>query len=388
MPPFPVQNQFILLLTVTFKSIAIVLFLAFLDSTSKLCLKDLSKEVTEELTSRLNSNRDVLNRFYRSFGLDLDLLHGKRGRRVNIGDIFPDTPVKLLKEVFEALKLYDLAEFLEKVTKRRTLRPALPLKEIEKLSNANRPIKVYGKVKVLIIELEFCEASEPTAGNEAARRVGSFFKNLNSENEITSLTSNISEELFEHIEYLMEVKSEEEASDRIAEKREVHLKTCLEKKIPEERSWYLRKPVSTRKGRRTQRQRAFFDSLLEEPQLGINTKREEATLVPNTDDQLLSVFRKQEPAMRNELKELKEKREQWKNERKPSIEKEIKENKEELKKQNEKVEMAVSTVIDRWKDLQANDEGWISLILSNGNTNEWGYNSRSNQASNFSARSI
>ena len=362
--------------------------LAFVDSTSKLCLKDLSKEVTEELTSRLNSNRDVLNRFYRSFGLDLDLLYGKRGRRVNIGDIFPDTPVKLLKEVFEALKLYDLAEFLEKATKRRTLRPALPLKEIEKLSNANRPIKVYGKVKVLIIELEFCEASEPTAGNEATRRVGSFFKNLNSQNEITSLTSNTSEELFYDIECLMEVKSEEEAGDRIAEKREVHLKTCLEKKIPEERPWYVRKPVSTRKGRRTQRQRALFDSLLEEPQLGINTKRQEATLVPNTDDQLLSVFRKQEPAMRNELKELKEKREQWKNERKASIEKQIKEKKEELKKQNEKDEMAVSTVIDKWKDLQANDEGWISLILSNGNTNEWGYNSRSNQASNFSARSI
>ena len=345
--------------------------LAFVDSTSKLCLKDLSKEVTEELTSRLNSNRDVLNRFYRSFGLDLDLLYGKRGRRVNIGDIFPDTPVKLLKEVFEALKLYDLAEFLEKVTKRRTLRPALPLKEIEKLSNANRPIKVYGEVKVLIIELEFCEASEPTAGNEATRRVGSFFKNLNSQNEITSLTSNTSEELFHDIEYLM-VKSEEEAGDRIAE----------------ERPWYVRKPASTRKGRRTQRQRALFDSLLEEPQLGINTKRQEATLVPNTDDQLLSVFRKQEPAMRNELKELKEKREQWKNERKASIEKQIKEKKEELKKQNEKDEMAVSTVIDKWKDLQANDEGWISLILSNGNTNEWGYNSRSNQASNFSARSI
>ena len=318
-------------------------------------MKDLSTEVTEELTSRLNSNRDVLNRFYQSFGLDLDLLYNKRGRRVNIGDIFPDTPVKLLKEVFEALKLYDLAEFLEKVTKRRTLRPALPLKEIEKLSNANRPIKVYSKVKVLIIELEFCEASEPTAGNEAARRVGSFFKNLNSQNEITSLTSNISEELFQDIKNLRRVKSEEEAGDSIAEKREVHLKTCLEKKIPEERSGYLRTPVGIWIGRR--RQRPLFESHLEELQLGINTKRQEATLVPNTDDQLLSVFRKQEPAMRNELKELKEKREQWKNERKPSIEKQIKEKKEEVKKQNEKVEMAVSTAIDKWKDLQANNEG-------------------------------
>ena len=79
---------------------------------------------------------------------------------VNIGKIFPDTPVKLLKEVFEALKLFDFAEFLEKATKPRTLRPALPLKEIENLSNVNnRPTKVYSKAKVLIVDV--CEACEP-----------------------------------------------------------------------------------------------------------------------------------------------------------------------------------------------------------------------------------
>ena len=65
-----------------------------------------------------------------------------------------------LKEVFEALKLFDFAEFLEKATKPRTLRPALPLKEIEKLSNVNnRPTKVYSKAKVLIVGI--CEACEP-----------------------------------------------------------------------------------------------------------------------------------------------------------------------------------------------------------------------------------
>lgn len=67
-------------------------------------------ELTEELTSKLNKNKDVLNRFYRSFGLDPDLMQDELGRR-NIGKIFPDTPVKLLKEVFEALKLYDFAEY-------------------------------------------------------------------------------------------------------------------------------------------------------------------------------------------------------------------------------------------------------------------------------------
>ena len=137
-------------------------------------MKDLSKEVTEELTFRLNKNPDVLNRFYRSFGLNPDLLYDVcDGSSPNIGKIFPDTPIKLLKEVFEALNLYDFAEFLEKVTKRRKLRPALPLKEIEKLSNvSNRPTKVYSKAKVLIVG--FGEAY-PSFENYDVETAGSFF---------------------------------------------------------------------------------------------------------------------------------------------------------------------------------------------------------------------
>ena len=141
-------------------------------------------ELTEELTSKLNRNKDVLNRFYRSFGLDPDLLHDELDRR-SIGTIFPDTPVKLLKEVFEALKLYDFAEFLEKATKPRTLRPALPLKEIEKLSDAsNRPTKVYSKAKVLIVDV--CGAFKKSA-NKDVETAGSFFKAQNSRNEVTTL---------------------------------------------------------------------------------------------------------------------------------------------------------------------------------------------------------
>ena len=306
--------------------------------------------MTEELTFRLNRNKVILHRFYRSFGLHPDLLHDGRDRRENIGNIFPDTPVKLLKEVFEALKLYDFVEFLEKATKLRTLHLALPLKEIEKISDANHPTKVYSKVEVLIIE--FCEATETTAGNEAAR-IGSFFKNLNSRNEITSLTSTFSEKLLEDLQDLIKYKSEEESDDRIAEKREAELKTFLEGKIPD--SWYAKKRFgkeSAKMGRRL--------SVLELEKLG-NTMRPEATFPPITYEQLLSVFRKEEPAMRNELKELKEKREKWKNERKPRIEKEIKQKEEELKKETEKFEMALSTGIDKWKELQANDEGWIIL---------------------------
>ena len=194
----------------TFVNFRFCFCLVFADSTSKLCLKDLSMELTEELTYKLNRNKDVLNRFYRSFGLDPDLLHDELDRR-NIGKIFPDTPVKLLKEVFEALKLYDFAEFLEKATKPRTLRPALPLKEIEKLSSvSNRPTKVYSKAKVLIVDV--CEACETSADNDV-ETAGSFFKAQNSRNEVTTLKTDSFKELLEDLDGLARGKRKEESDD-------------------------------------------------------------------------------------------------------------------------------------------------------------------------------
>ena len=77
------------------------------------------------------------------------------------------------------------------------------------------------------------------------------------------------------------------------------------------------------------------------------------------DEQLLTLFSKEEPAMRNELKQLTEKREQWKTERKPLIQKQIKEKEEEMKQESEKFEMAVLSVIDKWIELHPNDKGSI-----------------------------
>ena len=311
-------------------------------------------ELTEELTSKLNRNKDVLNRFYRSFGLDPDLLHDELDRR-NIGTIFPDTPVKLLKEVFEALKLYDFAEFLEKATKPRTLRPALPLKEIEKLSSvSNRPTKVYSKAKVLIVDV--CEACETSADNDV-ETAGSFFKAQNSRNEVTTLKTDSFEDLLADLNGLKRSMRKEESGDSRAQIREAHLKNLLKNKIPD--SWiklkvregfrplpgfpddsYLRQEVEI--SRRLQRMGRF------------NTER---------DEQLLTLFSKEEPAMRNELKQLTEKREQWKTERKPLIEKQIKEKEEEMKQESEKFEMAVLSVIDKWIELHPNDKGSISYAL-------------------------
>ena len=310
-------------------------------------MKDLSKEFTEELTSKLNRNKDILNRFYRSFGIDPDLLQGKLGRR-NIGKIFPDTPVKLLKEVFEALKLYDFAEFLEKATKPRTLRPALPLKEIEKLSSvSNRPTKVYNKAKVLIVDV--CESS---ADNDIETAV-SFFKAQNSRNEVTTLKIDSFKELLEDLDGLARGKREEESDDIRTQKRETHLKRLLKNKIPD--SWIKLK--ATKKFKETGKERDIRREVyLDERRMQLIIQRFNIT----KDEQLLTLFSKEEPAMRNELKELTEKREQWKSERKPLIEKQIKEKVEELKKETEKFEMAFLSDIDKWIEIHTNDKGSIS----------------------------
>ena len=311
-------------------------------------------ELTGELTSKLNRNKDVLNRFYRSFGLDPDLLHDELDRR-SIGTIFPDTPVKLLKEVFEALKLYDFSEFLEKATKPRTLRPALPLKEIEKLSDAsNRPTKVYSKAKVLIVDV--CGAFKKSA-NKDVETAGSFFKAQNSRNEVTTLKTDYFKELLADLENLARRLREENSDDSRAQTREALLKELLKNKIAD--SWIKLKAIE-------EFRELYPDELcLEEEEdeicmqrmLRFNTKKDEQLLTEKT------LFSKEEPAMRNELKELTEKREQWKTERKPLIEKQLKEKKEELKKETEKFEMAVLSVIDKWIELHPNDKGSISYPL-------------------------
>ena len=145
--------------------------------------------MTTELTSRLLSDATALDRFYRSFGLDSTKFYSRRGQW-SITEFFPDTPIKMLKEVFEALKLYDLVELLERVTKPRTLHPALSLKEIETLEDAsNRPTKFYNKAEVLIIQDD-----EGIVGNNV-EKIGTFFQTLNSQTQVTTLRMEPREDL-------------------------------------------------------------------------------------------------------------------------------------------------------------------------------------------------
>ena len=152
--------------------------------------------MTTELTYRLLSDPTALDRFYRSFGLDTTKFYSRRGQW-SITEFFPDTPIKMLKEIFEALKLYDLVELLERVTKPRTLHPALSLKEIATLQDASdRPTKFYSKAEVLIIQND-----ENVVGNNA-EKIGIFFKALNSQTQVTLLSMEPRKKLLDELYWL------------------------------------------------------------------------------------------------------------------------------------------------------------------------------------------
>ena len=151
----------------------------------KLCLKDLSSELMRKLKGRLKNDQTAFEQICRSFGIDRSLFLSRESIFSGILSMFPDTPVKLLKEVFEALQLYDLIDLLEEGKPRatRSLRPVLRLQEIEKLRNPNdRPISYHSSVAVLIIDfLETCDTEE----NFDTKGIEKFFKGLNTKSEVT-----------------------------------------------------------------------------------------------------------------------------------------------------------------------------------------------------------
>ena len=145
----------------------------------KLCWKDLGSEVIGKLNARLKNDQTAAKQILQTFGIDISPSFYWTIKFCEILSMFPDTPLKLLKEVFEALQLYDLIDLLEEGKPRatRSLRPALRLQEIEKLRNPDdRPISYHSSVAVLIID--FAE----TCDTEGIKK---FFKGLNTKSEVT-----------------------------------------------------------------------------------------------------------------------------------------------------------------------------------------------------------
>ena len=300
-------------------------FLSPTDSSFNLCLKDLSKAVTAEISFRLETDFTALEQFCQSFGLDRQKLHlSMRGKsRQEIIELFPDTPVTLLRDVFRKLELYDLVELLEKV-RPSTLR-AIPAKEMDKLLNANnkRPTKFFSKAEVLIIDY-FDFAAVEKANIE---RIGSFFKDLNSKSQVAEITAEVTfKQRFEDINKLRERSAMEWNNQRRAKDKETMLKELLKEKFPN----------SGYKG--TERR----------PSADLTRKK-----------QLLSRFYEQESAMKKRLGELVLERGKTKFKKKEifkEIEQKVEELQGELPEQTEKFKMAISSVLDK-RIRQTKDKG-------------------------------
>lgn len=170
--------------------------------------------MTAELSCRLRADPTALQRFHQAFGLDPEKLQPHLLDK--IGEFFPDTPVKLLRDVFEELQLLDLVEMLEKV-KPRTLRTSLPLKIV---NVSGRPTKLYSKAEVLIIGYSDREAAVDAYPD--VDKIGSFFQALNS----TRLTVKVA--CARQLDELKYKKMKEGSNIH----KETKLKELLEKKLP------------------------------------------------------------------------------------------------------------------------------------------------------------
>lgn len=223
-----------------------------------------------------------------------------------------------MSNVFEELQLYDLVELLE-TGKPRALRPVIPLSEMEKIRNPSyRPTKFCNETEVLLIN--YSEGG--TVGN-ITQRIGSFFKALNSQSNVTTLEAKGMAELLENLFILKKSMCEGDSNDLEEIKTEAllkeHLKEMKAKGVKDTFVW------STMAGRPV---RVFSKK--------------------TPDKEILS----------KHLEDVIEKRQQWTNQMKPKLEREIKQNEEELQRKHNKLQITLSAILEKWI-CYANDEGWL-----------------------------
>ena len=133
-----------------------------------------------KIQERLERHRDAFKRVLESFGITK-----KTSRLRNFSSIFqlfPDTPVTMLKDVFEALQLYDLLELLEiKSTKpHRSLQLAYTLDEIKKLNGVgDLPTTYHSCGAVLII------ADDENVSSASA--IKTLFTDLDNKSDVTEI---------------------------------------------------------------------------------------------------------------------------------------------------------------------------------------------------------
>ena len=141
----------------------------------------MDRGVISKIQNRLNSDDDALKRVLQSYGIT------KKPSRLSnfpsIFHLFPDTPVTMLKDVFEALQLYDLLELLEMksaIKPQRSLQLAYTLDEIKKLNEvADLPTTYHSCGAVLIITDDENVSS--------ASAIKTFFTDLDNKSDVTEI---------------------------------------------------------------------------------------------------------------------------------------------------------------------------------------------------------
>ena len=153
--------------------------MVFSDPTLRLVHVD--TRVISKIQERLERDLDALKRVLQSFGITEKTLLWRN--LSSIFQFFPDTPVTMLKDVFEALQLYDLLELLESksaIKPHSSLQLAYTLDEIKKLNGvADLPTTYHSCGAVLII-----------TGDEnvsSASAIKTLFTDLDNKSDVTEI---------------------------------------------------------------------------------------------------------------------------------------------------------------------------------------------------------
>ena len=137
--------------------------------------------VISKIQERLERDSDAFKRVLQSFGITKNPLPLRNFS--SIFQLFPDTPVTMLKDVFEALQLYDLLELLElksAIKPHTSLQLAYTLDGIKKMNGvADLPTTYHSCGAVLIITND--------ANVSSASAIKTFFTDLDNKSDVTEI---------------------------------------------------------------------------------------------------------------------------------------------------------------------------------------------------------
>ena len=134
--------------------------------------------VISKIQERLERDLDAVKRVLQSFGITEKTLLWRN--LSSIFQFFPDTPVTMLKDVFEALQLYDLLELLETksaIKPHRSLQLAYTLDETEKLNDLPTTYHSCGAVLIITDDENVSSASA----------IKTFFTDLDNKSDVTEI---------------------------------------------------------------------------------------------------------------------------------------------------------------------------------------------------------